>query len=311
MSWNRAFFFFIILFVAIACRVSPEPPCHDIACHPLRILLFDLVKDRTSPGHLYTVSNGTDALLRMDDIDGNHTIVYQPGTSLLGAPLGLAYDSQNRIYIASQSNNCVVRIDDMSGAGYAGYCPGIGTLNSPVGVAIDGRDRIYIADSTNNVVLRINDISGAGLETYSSANTNGATGIALDWKDRIYFANGSNQIVRIDDISGTNLTILTFGSLVGIAGIAFDKQGGIYATSVTNDLVARFADMASAGEVFFNPGTAVLDGATGLWIDPYERMYVGSFQTNSIVEYDLRDDSFRSYTPGAILNQTEYLIWAP
>ncbi|MGI9318800.1 MAG: hypothetical protein ACR2QW_15840 [bacterium] len=149
----------------------------------------------------------------------------------LGAPQGIALDSQDRLHIADSFNNVVLRIDNdgtikrVVGTGYVGHRgdggPAIeSALDEPFTIRFDSNDNLYIAEFGNNWIRKVDQhgiittVAGTGEPGYSgdggpatSALLLGPYGAFIDSKDHLYIADSGNNVIRKVDDNGMISTI--------------------------------------------------------------------------------------------------------
>jgi sugar lactone lactonase YvrE len=162
----------------------------------------------------------------------------------LGAPAGLAVDSNGRLHFADPANHVVMRIEEdgrltrIAGTGQAGYGGDGGDaqaalLNQPHDVDLDAADNLYIADHANHRVRKvtpdgvITTVAGTGAAGFAgdhgpaaAAQLDGVTGVEVHPDGRLLIADSGNHVVRQVTPDGT---IATFAG-TGEAGN--DGDGG-------------------------------------------------------------------------------------
>lgn len=260
-----------------------------------------------SSGRIYTAEEGDlmyvleynmFRIARVDDTAGTNWTslqAYGADTDGFSAPVGMAFDSQNRIYIADRQNGRVVRMDDISGTNwisYGSYGSGTGQFEYPYDVALDGQGRIYVTDSWNERVVRIDDMNGTNWTTVGTFGAgpgplkfNTPRGIEIDSLDRIYVSDIG--LIRFDDMTGTNWTNLSGFSFPN--GICTDQSNQIYVADTNNDRIVFIEDMAGTGWINYGASGAGVDQFSkpmGVSLDAYQRIVVADQENHRIVRFD-------------------------
>jgi sugar lactone lactonase YvrE len=212
----------------------------------------------------------------------------------LGAPAGLAMDSEGRLYFADPVNHLVMRIEAdgrlrrIAGTGEPGYAGDGGParmapLNEPYDVDLDAMGNLYIADRANHRVRKvtpegvITTVAGTGVPGYqgdhgpaAQARLNGLHGANVHPDGRLLIADSGNHVVRQVAADGTITTLAGTGE----AGNSGDGGAAVRARlsaprSLFVDAVGRVyvGDEASHNVRVVDPGgtitTLIGDGAPG------------------------------------------------
>lgn len=149
----------------------------------------------------------------------------------LGAPQGIAFDSEDRLHITDSVNNVVLRIESdgtmkrIAGTGFVGHRrdggPAIdASLDEPFDIRFDSEDNLFIVEFGNNRIRKVNrqgvisTVAGSRKPGYSgdsgpakSAQLRGPYGAYLDDKDHLYIADSGNNVIRVVDDKGIIRTV--------------------------------------------------------------------------------------------------------
>ncbi|MBC7554468.1 MAG: T9SS type A sorting domain-containing protein [Taibaiella sp.] len=196
-------------------------------------------------------------------------------------PSGAAVDNAGNIYVIDCGGNKirVVKastgiITTFAGTGAAGVSGDGGPataakLNRPMGVTVDASNNVYISDFGNNKIRKIDaatgiitTIGGTGVSGFSgdggaarAAKIAGPMGLCTDWVGNVYFADQNNNRIRKIDYTGIITTV---------AGNGTGGFGGDGGPSVA----------------------AKLNRPSGVWVDPFNNMYVADCGNNRIRRVD-------------------------
>ncbi|GAA2711277.1 fibronectin type III domain-containing protein [Actinoplanes palleronii] len=175
------------------------------------------------------------------------TPIAGPATSSpLGAPGGLALDTDGNLYIADTTSNQVVRVDQatgvlsiVAGTGVAGASipAALATaspLRAPRGVAADACGNVFIADTGNYQVLRVD----AGTGRLSVVAGSGQQGFPLDG------------------------TLAATSALGEISSLAIGPEQALYLADRSNNVIERFDTTAATPELQVIVGSGALAAAT-------------------------------------------------
>ncbi|HVB45892.1 MAG TPA: RHS repeat-associated core domain-containing protein [Streptosporangiaceae bacterium] len=283
-------------------------------------------------GDIYTVAGSATGASGLSGDGG-------PATSaLLSLPWGVAVDSSGDIYIPELANNRVQEVAGSTGtqwgismtAGdmYSVAGSAVGTsgdsgdggpatsalLSGPTGVALDPEGNLYISDG-NNRVVEVAKVTGPqrGLasmtarDIYTVAGNSGGTsgtsgdggpatsallfepaGIAVDAAGDLFINDSGNS--RIQEVAGAN------GTQWGVSMTAND----VY--TIVGSASGTYGSSGDGG-----PATsALLDGPTGMGIDPSGNVFITDNSNNKIRELTATSDTALGQYPagpGVTVNQ--------
>lgn len=209
-------------------------------------------------GRLYLIDGNADAVVRLDDIQGDGRVVYGShgnGTGQFLDPVRIAVDPSGSIYVVDRGRNALVRFSTNGSVWQtldlgAWFAPG----DKPA-LTVDAFGHIYMAGAGQ--VVKLQGFTAANAVTYGTAgsgtgNFSNPSGIALDAFSRIYIADtGNDRIVRITDITGAGWVAYGTngagnGNFAGPSGISVDHVGLIYIGDGNNHRIVRISDMTGA-----------------------------------------------------------------
>ena len=110
-----------------------------------------------SDGQLVVVDANLGAVLRVDPVSGNRTVVSDAGTGsgpILLEPVDIEVGSDGQLVVVDESLGAVLRVDPVSGDRTVVSDAGTGSgpiLLEPVGIAIEADGRMLIADSHHSL----------------------------------------------------------------------------------------------------------------------------------------------------------------
>jgi uncharacterized protein (TIGR03437 family) len=215
--------------------------------------------------------------------------------ALLGQPVGLAVDAQDRLYIANQT--CVRRVEDGIISTFAGRCgvnagpsgdggpPTGAVMNYLAGITFDPAGNLYIADGADISIRKVADgVITTVVNTNASWLAIGPSGMIYltDSSARVRLLDGSASPVvmagggasdPVDGLAGTSASFITLGGIrLGPDGkIYFAERRGIFALPPVGGAVLPAIsgntawNTASAAPGKVAPGSmATLFGAFGL-----------------------------------------------
>jgi sugar lactone lactonase YvrE len=221
------------------------------------LLLVSLATSRLTAQEQYgpPASGNTSAILfapaTLNLVAGSFTAGYggdggpaNSATTMLSAPIGIAYDSNGNLFIADSANHVVRRIDHGTGdiSTFAGQQAnpgfsiggGVATsaqMQSPSGLVVDSNNNVYVADRSNNVVFKITPtgvisiFAGSGTIGYggdggsataAAAKFSNIWALGIDSSNNIYIADTGNNLIR---------KVTQAGNLSTFAGDVADVSG--------------------------------------------------------------------------------------
>jgi len=188
--------------------------------------------------------------------------------ALLGAPWGVALDSNRNIYIVDYLNTVIRKVDGTTGiistvAGNQKVYSGDGgpahaaQFATVAGVAVANLGDIYISDNLGQVVRKVEAASG-NITTFAGSGTAGNSGdggpatsarigdprgLAVDHSGNLYIVDRANNVVRGVQTSTGNIATLAGNGAAGYSG-----NGGWATSAQLNQPTDAAVD--SAGNVF-------------------------------------------------------------
>ena len=206
-------------------------------------------------GQLVVADAGGDAVVRVDPISGNRTII--SGTSRGSGPpfinpRGIAVEANGQLVVADAGGDAVVRVDPISGNRtiISGTSRGSGPpFDFPVGIAVEASGDLLVTDISLDAVVRVDLVSGdrtivSETRTGSGLSLSFAEGIALGPGQLVLVDSGRDAVVRVDPVRGDRTTVsdTTRGSgpvLVDPRGIAVGANGQLVVVDTALDAVVR------------------------------------------------------------------------
>ena len=233
-------------------------------------------------------------------------------------PFDVAIASDGYIAITEHYNHCI-SIYDTDGVKIntiGEYGTSEGQLGCPCGVAFTPDNEIVVADRNN---CRIQKFARDGRFLQSTSGGQGSNpgefcrvlhGLAVHPHDgKIYVCDGDNSRVQV---LNPDLTFsYQFGSLGMVGGgrfqrcfsIDIDKDGFVYVADKNNFNVQKFTSEGTFIEEFGKsrgpdskdqPYLSILSCPNGIAVDDWnEKIYVSSFNTNCITEFDKKGNFLR------------------
>ena len=231
------------------------------------------------------------------------------GTSaILGAPNGVALDSEGDLYIADTYNNRVREVTPSSppgtygtistivGTGIAGFAGDGGAalsaeINSPTSVAVDSLNNVYVADAGNMVIRHYNPGTGVLAVVAGSSQTPcraypcgdggpalqatfaNLTSIALDSTGNIYVADAGTHSIRVVNMGAA--TIMVAG--VSIPAGYIQTVAGTNGTPCGNSLSGQCGDNGPAT-------AALLNSPFGVAVDSLGDIFIADTGDNRVRE---------------------------
>jgi secreted PhoX family phosphatase len=191
------------------------------------------VADWDAPGAIYVYAPGSQT----------HTTFYSGGTSSLGEPEQIAFDSAGNLYVDDSAGGNVYKIT--SGGTKTTFASG---LNNPSGMAFDSAGDLYVSGDQGNFIDEFK-YTGGSLSTIATPFTTSVdnpTAIAFDKAGDLFESDhGTGNIYEYKNNSGTlsgtpTLYASGFGNPFGLAFntagylyVAYDGNNGATAGGVT------------------------------------------------------------------------------
>ena len=136
----------------------------------------------------------------------------EPGQ--LGAPAGLALDSNENLYISEQGNN---RVSKFTRGGeflmtFGGSGSGPGEFDKPWGITVDYQDNVYVADWNNHRIQKFTPegklLQLIGEPGRGPGKLHRPSDVAVDSDGDVYVCDWGQDKVEIYDADGSHLTTL-------------------------------------------------------------------------------------------------------
>jgi len=224
-------------------------------------------------GTLLVVDEGLQALVRVDPVTGNRTIISDDATGTgtgFVSPFAIALESDGSPVIADLGLGAVFRVDLTTGNRtiVSSKDTGVGPeFGSPTGITVESDGSLVVLDAALQAVLRVDPVTGnravvSGFNTGTGPSFATPFGISIEADGKLVVAdNGLQGVVRVDPLTGDRTIVsdastgtgMNFGG--NLAGIAVEGTGNLVITDVGQETIIR-ADPATGNRtVVSNSGT--------------------------------------------------------
>ncbi len=204
----------------------------------VRVKIFKPVIDfgELSSGDIIVADDNTDAIIRVDPVTGEQTIISQGG--FFKDPENLVMDSDGNILVAdgdaAGGAGAIIKVDPVTGDQTILSSNAISTLNlfddGPEDLVIDFDGDIIVLDDGDGAVIRVNPLNGEQELISDNDEFSGRPeGIALEADGMIIVADGNaRKIIRVHPVTGAQTVISSGGELVRPEGVAVAADGSIF-----------------------------------------------------------------------------------
>jgi streptogramin lyase len=258
---------------------------------------------------LFVISQGTNSVLRYNEVTGEFIGVFVPsGSGGLQVPRGLLFGRDGNLYVTSSANNSVMRYDGTTGAplpapGQTGatFVPnGSGELRNPAQIILGLHGNLYVGSQDNDAVLRYDGTTGDFIDVFVQPGSGGLShpaGLVFGLDGNLYVKQGGpNVVMRYDGITGAPLpapgqTGAVFASRIGLGPgppLVFGPDGNLYVGNFLTSEILRFNGVTGEFmDIFVSAGSGGLSGPGPLMLfGPDNNLYVCSENNNSVLRYD-------------------------
>jgi len=234
------------------------------------------------------------------DFEKKTALKIDGGDKPLGAPMGVALDTEENLYVA-ETGQRNVRVFDKTGKSLRNITDP--SLERPIGVAIDKqRGKLYVADSgrseSTEHSIKIFDLQGKLLGKIGKqiGDVPGSflfpTYVSVDDKGNVYVADTLNSRIQKFDPDGKFLQAIgkrgnAFGQFDKPKGVATDSFGTLYVVDSGWSNVQMFAPKGQILMFFGGRGTApgLMQNPTVMTIDKKNNIYVGDALNHRVNVY--------------------------
>ncbi len=220
----------------------------------------------------------------------------------LGAPSGLAFDSQSNLWTTNQASNSITKvysgIDGVNAPGSSVQVTGGGILGARA-IAIDQTGDVWIANTAGNSVVELdgngNVLSGAG---YTAGGINAPVSIAIDTKGNAWVANyNGNSITQLlSNGTASSFSPITQGysnyAVSQPTAIAIDGTNQVWVTNSGLQAQGGYNGLASQVLLFNQNGAPEnllpqgIQNPLGLAVDASNNVWIASSGTSLVQAYN-------------------------
>lgn len=167
-------------------------------------------------GNLYTISEGTNSVLRYESTGllVEETEFVAPGSGGLNNPSDIAFGPDGNLYVSSSNTNQVLRYDGETGEFINVFAQG-GGLQFPTGITFGPNGNLYVSSLFTDQVLRYNgsgSFIGEFLDPGSEA-LDGPFDLVFGEDNSLYVTSGgTNEILRYNGVTGNLIDVFASGN---------------------------------------------------------------------------------------------------
>jgi DNA-binding beta-propeller fold protein YncE len=214
----------------------------------------------------------------------------------LQKPNGVAVDAHDNIYVAD-GNKGLILVYDSRGRFIRniGSFKGETLFQSPSGIAIDRQaGHLYVLDSPANQLVML-DLQGRILRKTGNKRSQ-ANGVGLDYpaeialgKDQLIILDSANSRIQVFDLQcnfqrAFPIRTVSGAPVITEIGLALDSSSNIYVSNLGGPTLRIYGQ---GGQLIGllegrSLGVEELSIASGLWIDPVDRIYVADTRNSQI-----------------------------
>jgi sugar lactone lactonase YvrE len=283
-------------------------------------------------GNLYVSNGSSNNILRFNGATGEFIDALVTVGGELLEPRGLLFGPDGTLYASSSGTNSILRFDITTGAFLGVFVSSDpqsnGGLSHPTGFEFgpdgngDGIGDLYVNSFDTNSILLYDGASGAFISalvaddpaTEGVDESNGLfepVGLAFGADGNLYVSGFSSSSVRRYDPAGMFLGVFVAdnpaspginesGGLLRAPELIFGPDGALYVSSFGNHRILRYDGATGGFRDVFAPNrggltdiqSGQLANPIGMAIGPNGTLYVSSFDTNSIQNYDVTAGAF-------------------
>ncbi len=186
-------------------------------------------------GDIIVADDNTDAVIRVDPVTGEQTLISQGG--FFKDPENVVIDSDGNILVAdgrAADRGAIIKVDPVTGDQTILSSNAISTKNlfdrGPEDLVLDSNGDIIVLDDGDGAVIRVNPLNGEQELISDNDEFSGRPeGIALEADGMIIVADGNaRKIIRVHPVTGAQTVISSGGELFRPEGVAVAADGSIF-----------------------------------------------------------------------------------
>jgi sugar lactone lactonase YvrE len=277
-------------------------------------------------GNLYVSNGNGNNILRFNGATGEFIDALVTVGGELLEPRGLLFGPDGSLYVSSSGTNSILRFDITTGAFLGVFVSSDpqsnGGLAHPTGLAFGSDGHLYVTSFDTNSLLLYDGATGAFISTLvaddpATPNVDESNGLAepvglmFGADGNLYVSGFSSSSVRRYDPAGMFLGVFVAdnpsspginesGGLLQAPELIFGPDGSLYVSSFGNHRILRYDGATGAFIDVFAPNRGALNdiqsgqlaNPIGMAIGPNGTLYVSSFNTNCIQNYDATTGDF-------------------
>ncbi|MCA9278207.1 MAG: NHL repeat-containing protein [Phycisphaeraceae bacterium] len=203
--------------------------------------------------------------------------------------------AQSQILVVDFGGDKVVRYDYPSGSPVDHFVgTGLTNLDGPHKAVFGPDGDLYVSATVSNNVLRYDGITGKPRVQAIAPGAGGVqspSGFAFGSDGMMYVTSfGNDRVVRVDTASGQISPFIEPGNaLDGPHDLAQDSMGNWYVVSDNSDRVLKYSSTGIFIEEAISVQQAGLNSPNSCVIDPQNRLFVSSPETDNIIVKDLNN----------------------
>jgi hypothetical protein len=231
-------------------------------------------------GHIYTVSNNNDSVLKYDGTTGDFLGVFvASGAGGLDNPQALVFGPDGNLYVGSYNTNEVLRYDGTTGAYIDTFiAAGTGGLAEPNSLQFGQDGDLYVGSWVNHNVSRFDGQTGAFIEVVADVGASQfQTDFAFGPDGLLYVGHTTTlyeEIKVFDPATGTEVNSIEVSGIP--YAIAFGPDGYLYASKWTGDKVEVWDTTTESLVRVFADSSIGLDNTWGIAFSPAQQVYVNA-----------------------------------
>ncbi len=170
-------------------------------------------------------------------------------------------------------------------------CGGLAVLLS----AGANASELLVSSFFSNAITRYDTTTSSVVGTYTGGTVSGALGMRVGPDGLLYVCSETNNsIQRFNTVTHAYVdTIISGANLNGPTGITFDASNNILVGNFNGDTVTKYSPTGTFISTFVTAGSGGINGPdVGITIGPDGKLYVPSFDSNSVLRYNASTGAF-------------------